>query len=67
MSPNLSLLHDGNKFMWDGCSYVTREEASSVEAAYRKDNFEVCVTEEEGKFLVYSRKVVKEVVVTHEP
>jgi len=64
MSPNLSLLHDGKKLLWDGCSYATREEVSAVEADYQKNNFEVCVVEEESKFLVYTRRVVKEVVVT---
>ena len=63
MSPNLSLVCDGKKFMWDGSVYATREEASPVEAAYQKDNFEVQVTEEEGKFLIYTRRLVKEVVV----
>jgi len=63
MSPNLSLLCDEKKYMWDGTPYATREEAARVEEAYRKDNFEVCTTEEEGKFLVYTRRVIKEVVV----
>ena len=63
MSPNLSLLYDGKKFLWDGSLYATREEVSPVEEAYRKNNFEVRVTEEEGKFLIYTRKVIKEVVV----
>jgi len=66
MSPNLSLFLDEKKFMWDGTPYATREEASAAEQAYRKDNFEVCRIEEEGKFLLYTRKVIKEVVVaTH--
>jgi len=63
MSPNLSLIHAGKKFMWDGCSYATREEAAPAQEAYLKDNFEVEVVEEEGKFLIYTRRVVKEVVV----
>jgi len=63
MSPTLSLVLDGKKYMWDGSVYATRDEASAVEETYRNNNFEVCVTEEEGKFLVYSRKVIKEVVV----
>lgn len=64
MSPNLSLLHDGKKFMWDGCSYATREEATRAAETYQADNFETQLAEEEGKFLVYSRRVVKEVAVT---
>ena len=64
MSPNLALVNDGKKFMWDGRALETREEASKVAEAYRNDNFEVFLAEEDGKFLVYSRRVVKEVVVT---
>jgi len=64
MSPNLSLISDGKKFMWDGCSYATREEVSALEAAYLRDNFEVRVVEEDGQFLLYTRRVVKEVAVT---
>lgn len=63
MSPNLSLFCDEKKYMWDGSVYGTQEEASAVEATYEKDNFEVHVIEEDGKFLVYTRKFVKEVVV----
>lgn len=63
MSPSLSLLCDGRKFLWDGSVYATREEASPVEESYRNNNFEVRVTEEEGKCLIYTRKVIKEVVV----
>lgn len=64
MSPNLSLLQDGKKFMWDGRLYATREEAAGAAAAYRHDDFEIHLAEEEGKFLVYTRRLVKEVVVS---
>jgi hypothetical protein len=64
MSPNLSLFRDGKKFLWDGCFYATREEASTAQDGYQKNNFEVCVAEEEGKFLLYTRRVIKEVVAT---
>lgn len=64
MSPNLSRLHDGKKYMWDGRFYATREEAATAGEAYHNDNFEILLGEEEEKFLVYTRRVVKEVVVT---
>lgn len=64
MSPCLSLTCDGKKFMWDGQVHTTREELSSLEQAYQRDNFEVRVVEEDGKFLLYTRRVVKDVVVT---
>lgn len=58
------MVRDGKKFMWDGHLYDSREDASRAEEAYRNDNFEVQRVEQEGKFLVYTRRVVKEVVVT---
>jgi len=64
MSPNLTLISDRKKFMWDGCFYATREEAARAQTAYLIDNFEARVVEEEGKFLTYTRRVVKEVGVT---
>ena len=64
MSPNLSLIKVGKKFMWDGRIYATREEAASNAEAYQKDNFEVQMAEADGKFLVYSRRMVKEIVVS---
>jgi hypothetical protein len=66
MNPNLAVVSDGKKFMWDGQSFGNREEASLVAESYQKNGFEVCMVEEGGKFLVYSRRVVKEVVVTEQ-
>ena len=63
MSPNLSVICDGKKFMWDGNLYATREEASALVSAYQKDNFEVHELEAEGKFLIYTRRLATEVVV----
>ena len=64
MSPNLARIFDGKKHLWDGRLYATREEASASEEAYLKDNFEVRVVDDEGKFLLYTRRLVKEVVAT---
>jgi hypothetical protein len=63
MSPDLAMIGDGKKFMWDGQLYENREDASRAGESYRNDNFEVRLVEEDGKFLVYTRRVVKEVVV----
>jgi len=62
MSANLAMISDGKKFMWDGQLYATKEESSSAEQSYRKDNFEVRVVEQEGKFLVYTRRAVTQAV-----
>jgi len=64
MNPNLALNLDGKKFMWDGRTLETRQEASQVAESYRNDNFEVHIVEETNKFLVYSRRVVKGTAVT---
>ncbi len=63
MSPNLAIISDGKKFMWNGQVYDDREEASRVADSYQTDNFQVQLLEEEGKFLVYTRRIVTEVVV----
>lgn len=63
MSANLATISDGKKFRWDGQLYATQEEASCVEESYHRDKFEVRMVEQDGKFLLYTRRVVKEVVV----
>jgi hypothetical protein len=64
MSPKLALISDGKKFMWDGQLYDNREEAAGAGESYQNDNFQIRMVEEGGKFLVYTRRTVKEVVVT---
>jgi len=63
MSPNLAIISDGKKFLWDGQPYDSKEAASSAAQSYQNDNFQVETVEEDGKFLVYTRRVVKEWVV----
>jgi hypothetical protein len=60
MSPNLATTSDGKKFMWDGQLYVTQDEASRAEKTYQADNFESLLVEQDGKFFVYTRRIVKE-------
>ena len=48
---------NGKKFMWDGVVYESDEQAQQVMEDYAKDGFEVQKFEEEGQFLVYSRRV----------
>jgi hypothetical protein len=64
MSPDLTMISEGKKLLWDGQLYETREEAASVAESYRNENFEIELVEEDGKFLVYSRRAVKEWVAT---
>jgi hypothetical protein len=60
MSPNLATIIDGKKFMWDGQVYDSQEEASRARKSYQDENFEVWMVEEGEKFLVYTRRTVKE-------
>ncbi len=59
---NSSRIINGKKFMWDGAAYASKEEAQGVLEKYKADNFEVELIEEESQFLVYTRRVVKEIV-----
>ena len=60
MSPNLAIISDGKKFLWDGQPYDSKEAAVSAAQSYQHDNFQVHMVEEDGKFLVYTRRAVKE-------
>jgi len=62
MSPNLAMISDGKKFMWDGQLYDNREDASRAADSYQKENFQIQVVDEGGTFLVYTRRTAKEVV-----
>jgi len=60
--PDSSRIINGKKFMWDGIVYPSQEEAQGVMEKYKKDNFEVEFVGEKNQFLVYTRRVVKEIV-----
>lgn len=62
MKPNLAMASDGKKFMWDGQPYNSDEDAVQAADSYQKENFEVRILADGGKFLVYTRRLVKEVV-----
>jgi len=48
---------DGKKYMWDGATYESQEQAAEAMQAYEKDGFEVKLFVEEDQYLVYSRRV----------
>jgi len=58
MNPNLAMVSNGKKFMWDGRTLESRSEAAEVAERYQNDSFEVVIVEEGGKFLVYTRRTV---------
>ncbi|RLI83767.1 hypothetical protein DRP07_02915 [Archaeoglobales archaeon] len=53
---------EGKKYMWDGLIYESEEEAKKAAETYAKDDFETKVVEEKGKYFVYSRRVVTEII-----
>ena len=59
MNASLYLVNDGKKFMWDGGSLETAEDAARVAEGYQKEGFEVRTVMEGGKFLIYTRRVAK--------
>ncbi len=64
--PDISKIINGKKFMWDGVVYESKKEAEDTMRKYKDDNFEVELIEEEKKHLLYTRRVVKEIVVEGE-
>ncbi len=64
MPPPRSLIRDGKKFMWDGNSYASHDDASRGAEGYRNDGFEVHLLEQDGSFSLYTRRVVQQAVVT---
>jgi len=63
MPPN-PLNIDGKKFMWDGVEFTSKEAILDAIQRYKKEGFEVETFEEGEKIFLYTRRVVKEVVVT---
>jgi hypothetical protein len=49
---------NGKKFMWDGGTYESEEQAQQVMHGYEKDGFETLMVVEDQQYLVYSRRVV---------
>ena len=58
---------DDKKYMWDGEDYLSKTAAQENVLKYNNDGFETQLLEENGKYLVYSRREVTEVVVNGEP
>ena len=58
---------NGKKFIWDGNEYPDKENASEIAQKYKNDGFETEVLEEGNKYFVFTRRVVKEVVIEGSP
>jgi hypothetical protein len=64
--PDASKIINGRKVMWDNVEYETEKEAQELKQKYEEDKFEVELVEEEGKYLLYTRRVVTEIVLEGE-
>jgi len=67
MEPQKVRFFEGHKFMWDGGVYPSRDPAEAKQKEYADNEFETQLVEEQDQFLVYTRRVVTEVVVEGEP
>ena len=63
----LARIFNGKKFMWDGRVYTDEEERRKIAQKYKDDGFEVELVEEENQYFLFTRRVVKEVVVEGKP
>jgi hypothetical protein len=54
---------NGKKYMWDGQNYELKTTAQENIAKYNQEGFETKLLEAEGQYLVYTRRVVKEIKV----
>jgi hypothetical protein len=63
----LARTFDSKKYMWDKATYEEKKSADEAAKKYKGDGFETEEIQEEGKYFVFSRRVVKEVVVEGQP
>ena len=55
------LSEDGKKIMWDSVVYNSEAEANRKAEEYRSHGFETYISNEEGSYFVYTRRVSNEV------
>jgi hypothetical protein len=62
-NPSRAVTVDGKKFLWDGRLFENHDNAARQAETYKNDSFEVQMVEQDGRHLVYTRRVIREVVV----
>lgn len=60
--PNIAEMIDGKKFMWNQENYDAEADAKEKITEYDKKGFETRLVKKENKFLVYTRRVVTEII-----
>ena len=53
---------DGKKFMWDGEEYDSEKNAKATQKQYKEKGFEVQLCRDDDNVLLYTRRVVTEIV-----
>lgn len=66
MVENMKMI-DGKKFMWDGVVYDAKDKAEEIRAKYNEDKFETRIVEDDGKYMVYTRRLVTEIILDGAP
>lgn len=56
MAPSSFRMFDNRKYMWDGVTYPQQADAEGAAEAYRKAGFDVRATEDDGTWLVFTRR-----------
>jgi hypothetical protein len=64
---DLARVFNGHKYMWDKATYEEKKSADEAVKKYRDEDFEVEAIHEEGKYYVFTRRVVTDVVVEGQP
>ncbi len=62
---NFRMIED-KKYMWDSKTYDDEAQAKEAQSGYKGANFETEIVREGGKFYVYTRRLVTDVVVEGE-
>ena len=57
---------ESTKYMWDGETYENENLAQEARIRYEEKGFETRLLEEEGQYLVYTRRVVTEIEIEGE-
>jgi len=60
--PRSAVREEGKKYIWDNGLYSSEQEAEEKKNSYLKDDFEVVLLNEEDKYLLYTRRIVTEIV-----
>ncbi len=63
----ISKIINEKKYMWDGAACPDNKSAMGVAEKYKSDGFETEIIEEDKNYYVFTRRVVKEVVVEGQP